>query len=118
MQLSAEQAQALATFLIQGVESEIPITRKVLAAVPDNQLGFQLGDKGRTTKDLMWHIVGSDIWFAESIAAGEFGQPESNVPAPNTVQEMVSQYDAGIQAGMAKVKAMSGAQLAKPINFY
>ena len=71
MMLSAEQAQGLAMFLIQGVESEIPITRKVLAAMPQDKLGFQLGEKGRTSKDLMWHTITSDIWFAEGIAAAE-----------------------------------------------
>ena len=45
MTLSPEQAQGLAMFLIQGVESEIPITRKVLAAMPQDKLGFQLGEK-------------------------------------------------------------------------
>src|SRR6266478_9379503 len=118
MMLSAEQAQGLAMFLMQGVESEIPITKKVLAAMPQDKLGFQLGDKGRTAKDLMWHTITSDIWFAEGIAAGEFANPESSAAAPATVDEMVSKYDAGFGAAMAKVKAMSAAQLAKPINFF
>jgi uncharacterized damage-inducible protein DinB len=118
MMLSAEQAQGLAMFLIHGVDQEIPTTRKILAAMPEDKLGFQLGDKGRTAKDLMWHTITSDIWFAEGIAAGEFANPESSAPAPATVQEMVSQYDAGFGAAMAKVKAMSAAQLAKPINFF
>ncbi len=118
MMLSAEQAQGLAMFLIQGVESEIPITRKVLAAMPQDKLGFQLGEKGRTSKDLMWHTITSDVWFAEGIAAGEFGNPESSPPTPATVDEMVSKYDTGFGAAMAKVKAMSAAQLAKPINFF
>src|SRR5260370_33763992 len=112
MMLSAAQAQGLATFLIQGIDSEIPLTKKVLAAMPQDRLGFQLGDKGRTAQDLMWHTITSDIWFAQGIAAGEFAMPESSDPAPATVQEMVSQYDAGFGAAMAKVKAMSAAQLA------
>jgi uncharacterized damage-inducible protein DinB len=118
MTLSPEQAQGLAMFLIQGVEREIPTTQKVLAAVPQDKLGFQLGDKGRTTKDLMWHLVESDIWFVEGIASGQFAQSESQRPAPATVAEMVSQYEKGMGAGMAKIKAMSGAQLAKPVNFF
>src|SRR5260370_35418428 len=118
MMLSAAQAQGLATFLIQGIDSEIPLTKKVLAAMPQNKLGFQLGEKGRTAKDLMWHTITSDIWFAEGIAAGEFGNPESSPPTPATVDEMVSKYDAGFAAAMAKLKAMSAAQLAKPITFF
>src|SRR5262249_20788349 len=118
MTLSPEQAQGIAMFMLQGFENEIPITKKIFEAVPQNQLGFTLGEKGRSAKDLMWHIVESDIWFLEGIAAGEFAPAESSGPAPSTVQEIVSGYEKGVAAGLAKVKALSGAQLAKPINFY
>jgi uncharacterized damage-inducible protein DinB len=118
MMLSAEQAQGLAMFLIHGVESEVPITKKILAAVPNDKLGYMLGEKGRTAKDLMWHTIQSDIWFAEGIAAGQFAASESKGEAPGTSEEMAAAYEKGMADGMAKVKAMTGAQLAKPINFY
>src|SRR5580704_6679409 len=118
MQLSPEQAKGMAMFMVGGFENEIPTTSKVLAAVPQDKLGFTLGDKGRTAKDLMWHIVQSDIWFVEGIAAGEFAASDSKGPAPDTVKEMVDQYESGIRAGLAKVKALSGEQLAKPISFF
>jgi uncharacterized damage-inducible protein DinB len=118
MTLSPEQAQGLAMFLIPSIENEIPTTKKMLAAVPQDQLSYKLGEKGRTAQELMWHIVKSDIWFAEGIGAGEFAQGGSEGDAPATVQEIVSQYESGLTAAMAKVKAMSGAQLAKPINFF
>jgi uncharacterized damage-inducible protein DinB len=116
--LSAEQAQGLAMFLIQGVEHEIPTTKKILAAVPNDKLGFTLGEKGRTAKELMWHTVESDIWFTEGISAGDFSQPESKEPAPATAAEIAAKYEAGMAAGMAKVKAMSPEQLAKPVKFF
>jgi uncharacterized damage-inducible protein DinB len=118
MMLSAEQAQGLAMFLIQGVEREIPTTKKVLAAVPNDQLAFTLGEKGRTAKDLMWHTIEADIWFTEGISAGAFPKTEGDSPAPATVEEMTAKYESGMAAGMAKVKAMTGEQLAKPISFF
>jgi uncharacterized damage-inducible protein DinB len=118
MTLSPEQAQGLAMFLIQTIENEIPNTKKVLSAVPQDKLGFKLGEKGRTAQELMWHIVEADIWFAEGVAAGEFAQSDSKGPAPETVEEIVSRYESGIGVGVAKLKALTGAQLAKPINFY
>ena len=35
-----------------------------------------------------------------------------------TPKEIASQYEGAVNAAMAKVKALSGAQLAKPINFF
>src|SRR6266849_5851941 len=115
--LSAEQAQGIAMMMIQGLEQEIPITKKILAAVPQDKLGFQLGEKGRTAKDLMWHIVQSDSWFAEGIAAGEFAASDSKGDAPATAQDIASKYEKDVTAALARVKTMTGAQLAKPINF-
>ncbi len=116
MNFSAEQAQGLAMVLIGGIENEIPTTKKILAAVPQDKLGFTLGEKGRTAKDLMWHLVGADIMFAEGIAAGEFAMAQAP-PAPDTAQKIASIYESSVTAALAKVKALSGAQLAKPINF-
>ena len=116
MNLSAEQAQGLGMVLIQGIEREIPTTKKILAAVPQDKLGFTLGEKGRTAKDLMWHMVQADIMFTEGIASGHFGRPEPQA-VPETSQEIAARYESGVSAALAKVKALSGADLAKPLDF-
>ncbi len=118
MQLTAEQAQGLAMYLTGLIENAIPTTTKILAAVPDNQLQFKLGDKGRTAKELMWHIVSSDIWFANGIAAGEFAQSDERGDAPATSGEMAAAYESEVKAALDKVKALSGEQLARPISFF
>jgi uncharacterized damage-inducible protein DinB len=116
MNLSAEQAQGLAMVLIQSFENEIPTTKKILAAVPQDKLGFTLGEKGRSAKDLMWHMVQADLMFTEGIAAGAFARPEPQA-VPDTSQEIAARYESGVTAALAKVKALSGADLAKPLNF-
>ena len=116
MNLSAEQAQGLAMVLIQGFENEIPTTKKILAAVPQDKLGFTLGEKGRSAKDLMWHMVQADLMFTEGIAAGSFARPEPQA-VPDTSQEIAARYESGVTAALAKVKALSGADLAKSLNF-
>ena len=115
---SAEQAKGLSMFIIQGFEGEIKTTAKLLAAVPEDKLGFVLGDKGRTIKDLMWHIVESDIWFANGIANCAFAGPEATRPAPATVAEIVAFYQKEMPASLEKVKAMSGEQLTTPVDFF
>jgi uncharacterized damage-inducible protein DinB len=116
MNFTAEQAQGLAMVLVQGIQNEIPITKKILAAVPQDKLGYTLGEKGRSAKDLMWHIVQADLMFADGVAAGQFARPEAKA-APETSQEIASIYESSLTAALAKVKTLSGAQLAKSINF-
>ena len=42
--MTPQEAQALSKYLIKNIEQELPVTRKILAAVPEQQLGFRLGN--------------------------------------------------------------------------
>ncbi len=117
MNFTPEQAKGLAMFFTTGLDTEFETTKKVLAAMPANKMDFKLGDAGRTASDLMWHMVTGEIWFADGIANLGFGSGDPG-PAPATPAEMVAVYDAGYQAGIAKVKAMTGEQLTTPVDFF
>jgi uncharacterized damage-inducible protein DinB len=115
--MNPAEAKGLSQLLIGGVEREVETTRKVLAAIPENQLDFKLGDKGRTTRELAWHIAGADNWFADGIAKGDFSAPEAEMPAKATVKDILELYDR-IPAKIEKLKTMSGEDLAKPVSFF
>lgn len=112
-----EQAQGIAMFLIQGLENEYLITKKVLAALPEDKKNFKLGDKGWTAQALHWHIVSVDLWFLDGIAAGEFA-PEGGGTMPATLKEAVDLYEKEFGPKLAKVKALSGEKLAAAVQFY
>src|SRR5690242_9027283 len=112
------EAKSLASLFIKGIENEAQTTRKVVAALPDNQLEFKLGEKGRTARELAWHLVAVDVWFADSIARGSFSMEGGEPEAPSTVAEMVAFYDKEMPAALQKVKDMSGEDLAKVVNFF
>ncbi len=114
---SPDQAKGLSLVFVQSASNEIPTTRRVLAAVPEAQLDFKLGEKGRTTRELMWHIVKSEEWFANGIINGEFGM-ESEAPPPATAAEMVAYYDQHVPGAIEKMQSLSGEHLAKTANFF
>jgi 16S rRNA (adenine1518-N6/adenine1519-N6)-dimethyltransferase len=115
--MTPEQAQGLAMFLTMGLEKEYQTTKKVLAAVPGDRLGFTLGDKGRSAGALMAHIVSSELWFADGIENGEFKSGGEPVPATASSAEIQEVFATKIPEAMARVKALSADQLARPINF-
>lgn len=115
--LDAQQAKNLAQMFIQAIETESQTTRKVLACMPEGQLDYKLGEKGRTARELMWHIVASEDWFAKGIAAGEFGTGGEG-DAPATVADILAVYDRRMPAAFEGLKALSGEQLLKTINFF
>ncbi|MGA2737467.1 MAG: DinB family protein [Bryobacteraceae bacterium] len=113
-----DQAKGLSMVFLQSLGNEIPTTRRVLAAVPEAQLDFKLGDKGRTTRELMWHIAHSERWFGESVVAGSFGAGGSDGEPPATAAEILAYYDEHVPPVSDKIATLSGEQLAAPANFF
>jgi Fe-S-cluster containining protein len=111
------QAKAMADAFLDGIQREFAITRKVIAAIPEDQKGFKLGEKGRTAAEIAWHIVLTEAWFAESLIAGSFGA-ESPAPADATIAEMVDWYDKNVPGLTEKVKALSGEDFARKLDFF
>lgn len=114
--MTPQEAQGLAQYLFKTLDMEFATTRKVLAAVPADQLNFKLGEKGRTTAQLMWHMVQSDCEFGKGIANLKFdfaGEAEM----PKTKDEILAVFDRDIPPILDRVKAMTAEQLATPVNF-
>ena len=116
--MNPAEAKAIANMLIEGLEREYQTTRKVVAAVPDKQLDFKLGDKGRTTRELTWHLIASEAWFANGVASGDFSQAETPIPPNAKVADFVAFYEKEVPAATAKVKQLSGEQLAQIVDFF
>jgi uncharacterized damage-inducible protein DinB len=113
-----DQAKLISTVFLGSLGNEVPTTRRVLAAVPEAQLDFKLGDKGRTTRDLMWHIAHSERWFGESIAEGSFSGGGSDGPAPAAAAEILAYYDEFVPPLAGRIAAVSAEQLATPTGFF
>jgi uncharacterized damage-inducible protein DinB len=116
--MNPAEAKAIADVLLGGVESEYPTTRKILAALPENQLEFKLGEKGRTARELAWHLAASEVWFADGIASRDFSKPETPMPADATVADVVAFYEKEMPAHIARIKSLSGEDLAKEVSFF
>ena len=114
---TADQAKTIASFLVQTIEMEFQTTRKVLAAVPEDKLGFTLGEKGRTVRDLMWHTAASEAWFGDGVTSLKFTHGEGEPAAPATAAEIVAFYETQLPPLIEKAKAMSGEQLLQTVSF-
>ena len=116
--MSPAEAKSIASMLMEGIEREYETTKRVIAAIPQNQLDFKLGEKGRTMRELAWHLIASEAWFGNGVASGDFSQSEATMPANVSVADMVSFYNKEVPAAIAKCKQLSGDQLAQIINFF
>ncbi len=117
--MTPELAAAYREIMCEGLLNESEITKKVLAAVPDAKRDYRPDPKARTAWELAWHIASEDVQFLEQIAEGKFTFPDPRYEKekPNTVTDLVAWYDKKLRAAIQRVRSMSPAQLATPIDF-
>ena len=117
--MTSDQATFLREFLLPQVEDEAKTTRRVISAVPADKSSYSPDPVSKNALDLAWHIASADVWFLESVAKGEFPMEESPMPAElKTPADIAAWYDRALAAGIQKVRALTGDQLAKSINFF
>jgi len=116
--MSPDQVLTITHFLLATTRQEATITAKVIAAVPDDKSDYRSDPKARTARELAWHIAYTDVWFLESIVAGEFQMTGEPVPPEvKTIADMAAWYEKNMAATADRVAALPPEKLAQPVNF-
>jgi len=118
--MGPQEAKIVADFLTADFEQEMGTTANVLAAVPDDRLGYQPDEKSKTGLGLVRHIVLEDEWLLNCIANREFVPPpdDSDACGIMTPADGVARYKDKVHAALGRVKAMSGEELASTVDFF
>src|SRR2546421_9115497 len=70
--LSPEFAAGYRQAMLDGVNNELEITKKVLAAIPDSKSDYRPDPNARTAWELAWHLANTDVQFLDGIADLQF----------------------------------------------
>jgi uncharacterized damage-inducible protein DinB len=116
-QMTPEFVLGFRAVMLDGFKNEVEITKKVIAAVPDERSDYRPDAKARTAKELTWHLANTDAQFLDGIADLKFNV-ESPEHKPQTSAEVVAWYEENMKRGIARVEAMSAEQLLTPVNFF
>ena len=115
--MNPEFAAGLCAMMLDGIGREVEITKRVIAAVPDDKADYRPDPNARTARELAWHIANTDVQFLDGIADMQF-KMESPETKPHASAEIVAWYDENMKRGIARVQAMTGEQLTTPIEFF
>jgi uncharacterized damage-inducible protein DinB len=115
--MTPEFAAGLRDFLLNALDGEVAANKKVVLAMPEGKGDYSPDVKSMPAAKLAFHTLASLVWFMDSVAAGAFGDFPSG-DAPATPAAIVEWYDAAWPAARAKVEALTGEQLAKPVSFF
>jgi uncharacterized damage-inducible protein DinB len=114
--MTPEFALGYRAMMLGGLEREIEITKKVIAAIPESKPDYRPDPKARTAWELAWHIANTDLQFLTGIADMQF-RMQTPEKKPETVAELVTWYDSNMKSGAARVAGMSAEQLTTPVDF-
>lgn len=116
--MNPEQAAVLASFLLASFENEAKITRKVIAAVPEDRHDYRPDPYARTAFELAWHLAQADMYFLNCVASGEFTSRAERSPEIKTIADIIAWYDKNLPESLAKVRALPAEKLTQPIDFH
>jgi uncharacterized damage-inducible protein DinB len=116
--LSPEFALGYRAMMLDGVVREAELTKKVIAAIPDEKSDYKPDANARSAKELAWHLANSDIQFLDGIADLNFNTMQNPEHKPQTSAEVVAWYSENIARGVARVQALTAEQLMTPVNFF
>ena len=115
--LTPEFALGLRAMMLDGIQREAEITKKVIGAVPDAASSYKPDPHARTAKELAWHLANTDIQFLDGIGGLNFTM-ENPEHKPQTSAEVVAWYDENMKRAVARVSAMTPEQLMTPVEFF
>ncbi|MGE3405134.1 MAG: DinB family protein [Vicinamibacterales bacterium] len=120
--MTPEAAKAAADVLIDIMQGEHTATCQTLAAVTEAGKTYKPDPKSRTAWDVATHLATSDVWFLDSIVAGSFTfDPEAAKAATaafKNADDVVAFYKSAMPQRLAALKALSGEQLTRTIDFF
>jgi len=116
--LTPEFATGLRDTKLQGLAREMETTKKVLAAVPEDKRDYRIEPKARTSWDLAWHLASADVQMLDEIADQKFMMEPRFKTEPASIAALVKWYDENSKRALARVQAMTAADLQIPVDFY
>ena len=120
--MNAEQAKFLAEHYAGMIESEIPTTAKVLAAVAQGNTDYKPDPKSRSALELASHIAVADNWFIQSVLDGRFEfDQEAATKAESQFKdgnEIAAFYQKTLAEKIQQLRAAPAEKLASELDFF
>ena len=118
--MKAEEAKAIADFLVATFESEMPATHAVIAAVPVDGCGYRPDPTSKTALGLARHIALEDEWLLGAVADGAFGPPKDESDACGIMKpaDAIAHHQKTVAAQLARIRAMNGEDLLRTVDMF
>jgi uncharacterized damage-inducible protein DinB len=117
--MTPEQAHFLLNEVyIPQIRNEQKTTSRIIGAVPADKLDYTPDPMSMTSWKLASHIASSEMFFMSGVANGAFDRANGAIPeSVKTPADLVKWYDENHAKAVAKLAAMTPADMVKDITF-
>lgn len=101
--------------LLAEYDQEMAGTRRALASIPGDALGFRPHEKSWTMGELATHIAGVPTWLRVTLETPELdlGEPMESPTVPSDAGELLARFDAGVAEARAALDAATPETMAE-----
>ena len=109
---------ALIAPILDELSREAETTRRVLARVPTDKLGWKPHAKSKSLGDLAWHVATIPPRIAAMAEMDDADALAFKAPAkPDSVEAMLQAYDEGIRDAKDRLARLTDDDLARKVRF-
>src|SRR5262245_40476134 len=117
--MTSDQATTiLQSVSLPSLNAEHPVTKRVIAAIPNDNVDYRPDEIVKSAIDLAWHIVTAEVRFINAVSAGAFDL--TPLPRPENIRTAADVnlwYAEHFAASVDRVKKTSGDQLTRIVDF-
>jgi uncharacterized damage-inducible protein DinB len=102
---------------IASYEQEMPVTTKVMLAVPEERKTYRPDSRSMTAEDLVWHIASDEVWFQTSVLQGKFERGNYKTH-PSTILGITEWYKSHVDELLPRIRALTPEELVRTVPFF
>jgi len=116
--MGPEQARFLLDFYLPRLKFEQVTTKRILAAVPEDQGDYRPHPGSMSARRLSVHLAATEMWFLDAVIEHKF--KDDDVPPPDELlagEDMAGWYEENFARRFARLGTLSGQHLATPVDY-
>ena len=119
MSMTSDQATTILQSVgLPSLNAEHPVTRRVIAAIPDDKVDYRPDEIVKSAIDLAWHIVTAEVRFMNAVSAGAFDlTPHPRPDNVRTADDVNRWYDEQFGKAFERLQQTSGDRLIEAVDF-
>ena len=102
---------------LPALRFEHTLTRRVIAAIPDEHAGYRPAEGVRTAGELARHLMGTELRFLGGVVAGTFSELGNAIEPPADLRSVLGAYERRFETLTGRLDLLPGEDLVRLLDY-